>query len=656
MVQAHEQTVFINGLPWAVRGNIIVNKYPAWADAIRTVGNPQRSDRINASQWIQEDWSSGLGYFTQIGVHGSQCELNPSICHPSHKGFFSSTLETRWNGQVTLPGLIQATSITNNHSYYRFFIGWEQELLVMSNTAGQSIGKFNTSTTNWDQDESLSGDAWRPRFAFEHNEALYLFGGTSESNAIMKNTGSWADFNPSSNLSAAPHSGVVFKSIMYVATYTDPIVQIEKSINDGDDWTQPSGLKLTESGRSYVELINYRDGDGQPVPILITDSGMWLVDVIHDELLPIHKFGRRSALTLPDQFGRPTTWDDGSGEKLYIPRGRSLIEWHWSGAWRDISPLIWGAVPNLLKRAQSAISCLAVTEQWLFVGIAGITEISVWAYDGTGFHYIWGKSAPGTSQALRDIVIWDNEGNDTLFALYATGGTPGQVIEMVANVLENPLETTSFKFATTGNIETPHFDGGMSEVESVLLASGMSFADLDTTSNDNEKIKVETEFDYSGSFDSTSNRIVTFYSDTDPVTQKYVSGAGIQCRTWRHRYTLTRGSTNTKSPVMFYPTSSYRKKLEGLHQYRFQIDLYKSAELQGQFESAGDVIQNWKTITDSIPLVKFEWTGAAEFAGGGTRYVETVDPMLAITAQTDVESATPVVTEGIVDAFLREII
>ena len=656
MVQAHEQTVFINDFPWAVRGNIIVNKYPAWADAIRTVGNPQRSDRINAAQWIQEDWSSGLGYFTQIGVHGSQCELNPNICRPSHKGFFKSTSETRWSGQVTLPGLIQANTITNDHSYYRFFVGWEQELLVMSNIAGQSIGKFNTSTGNWDQDESLSGDAWRPRFSFEHNEALYLFGGTSESNAIMKNTGSWADFNPTANLDASPMSGVVFKDVIYVATYTDPIVQINKSIDHGANWTQPSGLKLTESGRSYVEIINYRDGDGQPVPIIITDKGMWIVDVINDDLLPIHTFGRRVTSAINDQTGPPTTWDDGRGEKLYIPRGRSLIEWHWSGAWRDISPLIWGAVPALLKRSASAISSLAVTEQWLFVGFAGITQSAVWAYDGTGFHYIWEKTSSITSRGLKDIIIWDNEGTDTLFAVYGTGGTPGVAIEMIADVLDNPIETNNFKFAVTGALETPHFDGGMSEVESVLLASGMSFADLDTTSNDNEKIKVETEFDYSGSFDSTSNRIVTFYSDTDPVTQKYVSGAGIQCRTWRHRYTLTRGSTNTKSPVMFYPMSSYRKKLEGLHQYRFQIDLYKSAELQGQFESASDVIQNWKTITDSIPLIKFEWTGAAEFAGGGTRYVETVDPMLAITAQTDVESATPVVTEGIIDAFLREII
>ena len=655
MVQAHEQTVLINDLPWAVRGNITVNKYPAWADAIRTVGNPQRSDRINASQWIQEDWSSGLGYFTQIGVHGPACESNPAACHPSHKGFFASTIETRWDGQATLPGLIQATTITNDHSYYRFFVGWEQELLVMSDTAGESIGKYNTSTNNWDQDESLSGDGWHPRFSFEHNEALYLFGGTSQSNAIMKNTGSWADFNPSANLSAVPRSGVVFKNVLYVATYTDPIVQIEKSVNDGDDWTQPSGLKLTESGRSYVELINYRDGDGQPVPILITDTGMWIVDVINDELLPIHSFYRRVALAIEDTKGRPILWDDGSGEKLYIPRGRSLVEWHWSGAWRDISPLIWGAVPNVMKRSASAISCLAVTEQWLFIGIAGVTESSVWAYDGIGYHYIWEKTS-AQARALEDIIIWDNNGTDTLFALYKHSGSPDKVIQKIENVLDNPLETTSFKFAATGDLETPHFDGGMSEVESVLLASGMSFADLDTASNDNEKIKVETEFDYSGSYDSTSNRIVTFYSDTDPVTQKYVSGAGVQCRSWRHRYTLSRGGTNTKTPVMFYPTTSYRKKLEGLHQYRFQIDLYRSAELQGQFESASDVLQNWKTITDSVPLVKFEWTGAAEFAGGGTRYVEAIDPLLSISPQTDVESATPVVTEGIAEAFLREII
>ena len=90
------QGVSLDGIKLVTRNNVIqVEAINAWSDPIRTVGNKQRGDRINADFWVQEDWSGGLGYHTHKGS-----ATDPNNTHPSIRGFFDSTVETRWQGQV----------------------------------------------------------------------------------------------------------------------------------------------------------------------------------------------------------------------------------------------------------------------------------------------------------------------------------------------------------------------------------------------------------------------------------------------------------------------------------------------------------------------------------------------------------------------------
>ena len=55
--------ITLDGINIKTRNNVVeVQDLKTWSDPIRTVGNKQRGDRINADFWVQEDWSGGLGF------------------------------------------------------------------------------------------------------------------------------------------------------------------------------------------------------------------------------------------------------------------------------------------------------------------------------------------------------------------------------------------------------------------------------------------------------------------------------------------------------------------------------------------------------------------------------------------------------------------
>jgi len=257
----------------------------------------------------------------------------------------------------------------------------------------------------------------------------------------------------------------------------------------------------------------------------------------------------------------------------------------------------------------------AATDKWLYIGItgsSGTTGARVLAYDGIGFHYVWEVTGSGVT-TLKDIAVYSAiSSDDDLYILYSDGGS--SKLAKIAKISKNPLTDSAKKYAASGVLVTPNFDGGMAEDSAAILATGMGVNSL----NSDETIKVETEIDYSGSYEGAASEIATFNADTDKLIQYGTStrGKGMPGQAWRHKYTLSRGSTNTNTPIMFSAVTYYRKKPAKIHEIAFLIDLEEAVrQNQWNFTDADNVMELLHNAEESVELVELIFPGKKAVTG-----------------------------------------
>jgi len=626
------ETVFLNGFPFAIEGEIRTQTIDPWPDALRNTGQKQRNNRINASQWIQESWRTGIGWYKHVGIPPDDVGGG----HPSFDGVFDSTAETRWEGQTTLPGLITSdmTLETTTFDYYRFFTGPTAGVsanrtspYLVSFTGAEHIERLDDDGAEWSSSKDLSGGTYAnfaPRVFISLDGDIHIYGGliagTVPARTVkLQPDGTYADRTFTTNFSGIPYGGVaVNDSDMYVVAIdtTNGLLTIEKSTDKGVTWAIVD--KQTFWGYRWADMIMYLDADGKPAPYVVTDKALYLLNLSTDLLEKVMDMPEIDS-TAFKTFSRCQVWNG----DLYIPKGQSLIQFNFTGNWRDISPL---ATPGRRVSSDYLSSAAHWTalhshSDWLFCAVSGGSNGRVFAWDGQGFHYIYGVSG----KFIADIVVShaNTASTTTQENLYISTHVTNGEVDRVEDVLLNPLENSSHIYATSAVIITPFFDAGMSEVDAAVIAVGGQMIGLDSG---NEEVKVETELDYSGSYDATANRIVTFTADTDQFL-KYVAGAGFSSRAWRHKYTLSRGSTTTNSPVIFFTDTYYRKKPTRIHEFGFLINLEESIHLSHQ-QYANDldkVMTELHNAEESIPLVELKISGKTaitDVATGSVLYVD----------------------------------
>lgn len=660
-MEAHAEDIRLNGIRFALKDGVIqVATKQAWADPLRITGNQQRGDRINASQWVMESWENGLGFRS----HRNAPALNPGEPQdPSIFGFFDSSVETRFSGQVTLPGLIETVSYgtadNTNDDFNRLFVGVttnggiirKQPYVLPSDTGGE-IASITLGVETVNQADDISAIAnYAPIAPVNHNGTTYFFGGVYGSAVPAKYrrvnaAGTFSDLTPGTNVSNPIVSAVIFRDIIYVATLdnTNGKIALEYSSDSGSTFTVMTGATTTMGEGGIAQLAVYRDSQGSPALFLQTDDALFLVDISNSYLEPVIQFsdGQGAAQypsnTSPSSKGLPTNPVVWNGN-LYLIRRQSLIEYNFTGSYRDISPLTIGRVPDKYQGSSASAfpKGLVASDNWLYVGLSngndGVTGISsIWAYDGQAYHYIWSDTTSAV-HLLHDFAICQGQasGNafkDVLYILYEkAGAADNRNFQKIEDINANPtsLDGTK-KYSPTGALISPYHDGGMAEVDSMILGVGMSAEDLDTTANNNEKITVKIATNFSDNF---GNDLV-FYSDS-AVFQKYASGAGLSGKNWAHDFRFARGATNTKSPIMYYPITYFQKVFPDIHTYQFVIDVKKTVELnrnQGDLTSAQGVLRAVEAIHDSVVLVPLTYPGTG-IHSSATRYVRMVaNPMI----------------------------
>ena len=645
------KSVVLNGKDYIVDGGVQVTPLASWADPLRVVGNPRRGDRVNAAQWNQENFTSGLGYESMTASPIDDAR-QPDL---SWYGFYGSTLETRWKGQITLPGLSTANVSATSSHFHRYLTTSTQGSAIVPTIYGGDEQSIESTTSGWNnfvsiKDVTSGYTSFQPRCDVLRSDGGQLFlGGDAVGNIPAKvvyraASGTVTDISPSANVTGVPLSAVNFKNIIYTICWVagSDRLELNQSTNDGAAFSETNAaLRLgysTGQNRLYAQLFKYLDANGQPAIYLDTDAGLYILDLGNNEWGQIIKYDELPDNTLDTVTMKPQVYNGFA----YLPRNGSLFKFHYSGDWQDVSPFTTGRAA--ITTGEDTITAMTTGGSWLFVAVKNsATFSSIWAYDGTGFHYIWSITGTGVTQ-VNSMLVFDGD----LGILYNDLGGDTHDMVRVPGVLSNPLTVTGKTFATTGNLITPWFDGGMTEVDCNWLQMGAGYKDLDTTSNNNEKIKTETALGYSDTYESATGTVLTWYSDSS-IVQKFLSGAGMDSPVMRQKHTLTRGSTTTKTPVLFYPVVYYDKVFTKLHKYTFIVDVKKTAN-QGALSRSDeqDVLNSLETTFAKVPQSTFKFPGIEIYLASGVSvdYVRIVDIQTIVEVDGNPNAVSPRMDSG----------
>ena len=673
--QALVQSVNLGGDVYAVRNNAIqIDSIDAWADPIRVVGNQRRGDRRNLSQWVKESNKAGFGYYV---TEGTQEEG-----HPSFSGFFKSSLDTRFDGIVSLLPKKEEYTVESTSAPIAFFISerisgteavyaipadnssnisfaFVQEAATTFTSAGTTVGYYPTC-------EVITDAGYHLIFGCSTS---YSAGGSPTTLKRIKG-GVWST-QAQSGLAYPAWSVVNFKGILYAACfdYSNQLIRIYQSADDGSNWTAIGGMEIPSHYEypSILGLAIYVDANGDPAIYLNTPLGLYLLDLSGNRLEQIISFPaplRYDAAHPANVYGTltpPVVWQG----DMYIPVGSTVYRYRYDGTWTDLAPAGGRAGRPYESAYIDQIRGIVAGNTHLYVGMEATGYSKIFAYDGEAFHNVadWSITdinSDGDGRRLAStIAIVKETGQPTLWLFASLRNYISASYETYAlrNLEVSPIAVganVTRRYESAGELVSPWFDGGMTEVNSVLAAVGIGAIDLSA----NENVKIEVAINYSDTYESDAWKVKTFTSSTDNL-KKYEDTAngvlGISAKNWRYKLTLNSGSASL-TPVFQYPVFYYQKVFTDLRRYSFEIDIRRTMELnRSKFASPQDVMRSIIQKRDSIPLVKFSYSGTAIYTGGEDRYVRVeAFPHIARTAASSAASVDPQSEEMFVQLVVEE--
>ena len=462
------------------------------------------------------------------------------------------------------------------------------------------------------------------RGAVETADGLLFFGGTTanEMDKYPLYDGSgWASLTTSGTTNP-PFAMVNYRNVLYAVTYntTDKQITFEKSTNNGTAWTAITTMDLAHPSITggFIQLVEYADASGQPAIYLHVPSGLYLLDLANEQIA-----GRTDFQDSPDTGSTPynPTTVVGTDGFLYLARLDKLIQFHHSGAWIDVSPLTNARFSTTDIGENALIMDLDTAGDWIFVGFGSVLQQSVYAFDGNGFHYIWSETVTsGSGPGLQSCVVHYNPAKSShiLHVIRKDADSESVSFRGVEDVMTNPLMISDKTYKTSGFITFPATDAGQSDIKGALLGYSISadMTSLDTVANDNETVKITSSLDH-GAY----GNLLTWGSDSDN-RQVLGSSNGVAINSsWGTHVAFARGSTTTKTPVLFSVEPIYRKGNSNLKRYTMLIDLEQTVLYDPyEFSDIEKVLNRLEDASQSFIMKDFKFTGTSIYSST-TRHV-----------------------------------
>lgn len=580
--------------------------YVEWTDNLRTTGQQQRADRSRISSWLMNDFSRGVGLKRIKDYSSNSLEL---------KRLWDSTSETRWQGQVTPSIEAQAATKTGSQKIVSRMVHHKGSYFTLGyNTYFRDLDclKWNSSTSNWDKAADVGADnnvgifdgqGANTHIADATHFDLVSTGGKLY--AIMQTAipglgagdcptigesddgdSTWTLTDFESTLATwLPLFMLYYNNVMYIAIQSSQDTRVYTH-----DLTTTWALKATvRSAGEATGLEGFEDTSGTADPFLATRDTVWLIDT--SATAPISYVDLRENASTGNGV-QLKVWND----YLMIPYDNAgVIRYESNG---DSTLVGLDLDDGLTAESLGDVTATLSTINWFFVAVGGssaTTYAKIWAYDGTGWHFIYRHAT--ANQEIRFIGV--NAG--TLHIVYTTAATTTSE-KYLDNVLLNPVNATGMKWNDDCYIELPEYDGGMPEFG---MGVYKVFGDADDLVDTDEYIEVHYGTDGAS---ATTTDLGDINATTSYLT--FGSGVGITATRIQPHFVLTR-SANTKAPklksmilnYLIAPGSSHIRTL-----YTFTINLLKSATELVPLET---VITNLNTIAASKTLTTLEYARPA---------------------------------------------
>ena len=575
-----------------------------------------------------------------------------------YKGFYDSTLETRYEGGVWLGVLNEesteaadgevircsvTSSVAGSAKLYSF---WDRE--ASGPLRGVIVSDYDGSATSWNAtvtvvynsgtDETGVQDCithkdrmvvlfWTSNDYLTRNSTDGTTWNTPTTEVTANMTSNLSDDNPNNNVGKLAEIGSELVAVL--AHRNNRTVTFNSSTNAGVDWTDEA---VDIPGMVVLGVAVYPGVDGEDKLYVLTDDALYEVDTApatwtfvrilnnsqqgtfsHSHRLVAHSDGKLwIAMSCGDSEAVPVyTLDTSQGNRTIGAVGLNQ---------NDYIPA------ELLGSAQFIRSYGDMI--YMSVGGHGASRNSrVLAHNGKGWHSMYRHGTANLPIEWMDLSQRDDDVPRLHYAIRLTDSTVDT--EFLANAMESPLSGTTIKRQSSGYADLPYVDGGMPTQSASWLQARVDAADL---SSDNTGEYINLDYGVNSAARSGTD-LGDILSGT--LSLDWASGAGVPGRNLGMRVNLLRDAgTNTDSPRFKSLEVDYLKHLDTLERYTMTIDVAASAILQrGTPETVMtklEAAQDLKTLpaftygslgTKYVKVRGFFWSPHLTAAGAQSRAV-----------------------------------
>jgi len=540
------------------------------------IGDTDKDSGQGLSVLAMGDWREGIG-------------LNKMKGAADVARAWWSTCQLRYQGHLVLPPLATTTAASGVSG--DFTIGAINELADEIYVAfGTSVHKFNNTNDSWgsslDTLPAVATDAINIRLG----DTIYLVFATTGGYTYTSNGSSWTDDT---------------KDAKYLAFWDDRLWGID---NTGQLWfalavgTETDDAQLPLPDGYVTDLFVARDASGEPILYAATKVGLFAHDAansrfVETELtLPFHDNAGQGCVKWRDSVYMPTglgiyKFINGSNSAVITIMGPDRDDGLPSDKRGVIAQLV-GTHNDLLAitdatTSPGSLDLYASGESSVIEPDAGFSEILAWNETGWEVRWLGGS----TTNAIDYAHVSSAYSKYRLWWAYNE-----RVLHMPLRVdIINPNEVSDFIYAASGELETPWFTAGQSEVEKLMLRLLVEAGDMSSSETITLSYGINFASNYTSLGTITSDGLTT-YQFPDSTTP-----TGTVFRSIRFKIELARGSTTTLSPDLLSLTMEYRKKLPAKWGHTVELDIrdrYKD-------NTAKVLRSNLRTAIESTSLVEF---------------------------------------------------
>lgn len=585
-VYAQPNIITFDSKEYLVTSGVDVQPVEPWSIGMRQ-GSPEYEHREHASFRSWESLAGGLGL-----------DIGSARNYPDRwwegEGVRTWNAEGDWTlGPLVNTGGISGLGATGGGDFALYPLGAQDDTYLFFGRGSEMYKKLSTSA--WVVETTgLSFAAVHDLTTFRNDE------GGNHYNTMMAAFGSANDFgryrnsvwdNPTNGHGNSSNGWSYEKADDFLA-FENKILkmfygEIQVSL-DGATWTDVVAVPGNTTFMAFFAGVGV-NGVGDLVPYAVAEGKLFAIDIWTHQKVEIET-GMSQSIT------HAITWQDG---EVVLTDGYTVKAYHPD---RPVRSLGFDELGHGLGTENDGVikSLMVVQGKYLIAAVErGGATVQLFLWQGGGWHNLCADMSG----------IWTGTG---VMLGYYNGGSlfsPLHELWCITSTGSYYLRVNGFRrrfpvYAASGYVRTTDFDGGFAEVEGTALELEC-FASALTASDETVVVK----YGLNGAAPTTT--LGTF---TNAVTRiKFASGAGIAFKSIRFEYTLTRGATTSKTPIVHAIVFKYLKVPALRRRISFTVDLERTARHRSPEVESETVLDELMTLISATTLKVLTWVGEGNY-------------------------------------------